>query len=260
MSNREGLVRGSSERPPDDAAAPRDGEVSASQTERIRIRRFIAGEVTSVDDDVVAERDVAIAIAGEMLVRATCSPGELGEWVLGYLYSEGLISTPESVREIRGDEGTFTVRLTRRTEPTPPEPVESDWILGPDRVLEIASEVAERASLYEGTGGAHAAALANRECIFSLVEDVSRTCALEKAIGEGLLRGIDFSHTLAFISSRVPARMIEKLGRCGVPIVAAVSAPTATAVGLAEALNVCLCGFVRGERMNVYTHGWRVEL
>ena len=54
--------------------------------------------------------------------------------------------------------------------------------------------------------------------------------------------------------------MISKLARCGVPIVAAVSAPTIDAVRLAEELNVCLCGFVRGERMNVYANGWRLGL
>jgi len=92
------------------------------------------------------------------------------------------------------------------------------------------------------------------------VEDISRTCALEKAIGEALLRGVDFEQSFAFLSSRVPSRMITKLARCGVPIVAAVSAPTMDAVRLAERLNICLCGFVRDERLNVYAHGWRIGL
>jgi len=231
-----------------------------SKMERVTIKRFLAGEVTSVDDAVAAERDVAIEVAGEILVRATCSPDELGEWVLGHLFSEGLISTPKDVRDIHGGEGTFTIRLSHRTSPAPPDPVESDWVLGPNRILEVAAEVGERTNAFKETGGTHAAALADSERVLALVEDVSRTCALEKAIGEGLLRGIDFAHTLVFVSSRVPARMVGKLARCDVPIVAAVSAPTAAAVRSAEALNVCLCGFVRGERMNVYTHAWRVEL
>lgn len=103
-------------------------------------------------------------------------------------------------------------------------------------------------------------AVSSASGLVALAEDISRTCALEKALGHALVQRADFSQSLAFLSSRVPSRMIAKLARCGIPIVAAVSAPTIDAVRLAEELNVCLCGFVRGDRLNVYAHGWRVSL
>jgi len=230
------------------------------KTERLPIRRVESGEIDSVDDVVVIEQDVTLEVDGEPLIQTTCSPGELGEWVIGYLFSEGLIGDPSDVHEIRHVGGRFAVCLALRPNPGPPQPVESDLVVGIDRLLEAAAEIIERARTFTMTGGTHAMAIADRALILTMVEDISRTCALEKAIGEALLGGIAFDRSFALLSSRVPSRMIVKLARCGVPIAAAVSAPTAQAVQLARDLDVCLCGFVRGERLNVYTHGWRLDL
>lgn len=230
------------------------------KTERVPIKRVQSGEVEAVDDTLVVEQEVSITLDGEILLRTTCSPGELGEWVIGYLFSEGLIANPEDVREIHNEDGQFSVRLSRHVLPERPISVRSELVLSTDRLLDVAKEVGDRADVFNETGGAHAMAIASAAEILGLAEDISRTCALEKVIGEALLRGIDFGQSFAFLSSRVPSRMITKLARCGIPIVAAVSAPTAKAVRLAEELNVCLCGFVRDERLNVYTHGWRIGL
>ena len=229
-------------------------------TERVPIKRMRSGDVTSGDDTLVVEQDVAIALGGETLLRTTCSPGELGEWVLGYLFSEGLILEPEDVDRVHSQGSVFCVDLARHVRIEPPAPAMSDLVLGADRLLETAEEIAGRATVFGTTGGTHVMAIADRTQVLAWVEDISRTCALEKAIGEALLRGVDFAQTFAFLSSRVPSRMITKLARCGVPIVAAVSAPTMDAVRLAERLNICLCGFVRDERLNVYAHGWRIGL
>jgi FdhD protein len=236
------------------------GECTLGKTEWVPIKRVQSGDVESLHDTLVVEQDVSIALDGEILLRTASSPGELGEWVIGYLFSEGLIADPEDVREIHNDGGRFSVQLSRRVHPEPPIPVESDLVLGADRLLEAAKEVLVRADIFNETGGAHAMAIASAAEILGLAEDISRTCALEKVIGEALLSGVDFGRSFAFLSSRVPSRMIAKLARCGIPIVGAVSAPTATAVRLAEELNVCLCGFVRNERLNVYAHGWRIGL
>jgi len=231
-------------------------------TERVPIQRVQSGKVESVEDTLVVETNVAIELCGDDLIRTVCSPGQLREWAIGYLFSEGLIARPGDVEEIRESDGLFSIELAESapTKPPPLAPVASELTLGLQQLLALAEEVAERADVFYRTGGTHAMAIANEKNIVSLVEDISRTCALEKALGIALLQRTDFTSSLAFLSSRVPSRMIAKLARCGIPIVTAVSAPTIDAVRLAEALNVCLCGFVRGERLNVYAHGWRVGL
>jgi FdhD protein len=230
------------------------------KTKRVPVRRVESGEAASVDDRVVTEQAVSIEVDGRLRLATVCSPGELGEWAIGYLYAEGWIGNPEDVERITHEGGAFSVRLRGPGRIEPPAPVRSDLVLGTDRVLEVASEVVERASTFEETGGTHTMAIADRTEILTLAEDISRTCALEKAIGEAVLKGVDFGRSFAFLSSRVPARMIAKLARCGIPIAAAVSPPTAEAVELADELRICVCGFVRDERLNVYSHGWRVGL
>jgi FdhD protein len=231
-------------------------------TEGCSVKRVQSGEVETVEDTLVVESHVAIEIDGEGLIRTTCSPAQLREWAIGHLFSEGRIACPEDVAEIRETDGVFSVELSvsAPTEPGPLTPIESGWRVTPDRILAVARETAEKAGLFHRTGGTHAMAIANRSGIVSLAEDISRTCALEKALGIALERRADFARSIAFLSSRAPSRMIEKLARCGTPIVAAVSAPTIDAVRLAEELNVCLCGFVRDNRLNVYAGGWRLGL
>jgi len=232
------------------------------EIERVPIQRVRSERVESVEDTLVVEQNVTIEVDGEILIRTTCSPRQLREWAIGYLFSEGFITAPDDVEEIREADGVLSVTLTAAapTEPGPLPPVESEWRVTADRILAVARVMVEKAELFRRTGGAHAVAIADETDVLVFVEDVNRTCALEKALGIALPLHIDFSRSLAFLSSRIPSRMVAKLARCGIPIVAAVSAPTLDAVRLAESLNVCLCGFVRGERMNVYAHGWRVGL
>ncbi len=237
-------------------------EAEVETTERVPIQRVEGGNVEAVDDTLVAEASVAIALRGDELIRAVCSPGHLREWAIGYLFSEGYITRPDDVEEIRESDGVLTIDLvpSAPAEPAALLPVESDRCATPERILAVAREAVDKAEVFKQTGGTHAAAIADESGIVAFVEDISRACALEKAIGTALEQRADFSRSLAFLSSRVPSRMLAKLARSGVPIVAAVSAPTIDAVRLAEALNVCLCGFVRGERLNFYAHGWRVGL
>ena len=231
-------------------------------TEKVTIHRIVAGEVETIDDTLVVEENVSIELDGQELIRTTCSPGHMREWVLGYLFSEGRIEQADDVAKIRETNGFHSVELATSapTGPGPVFPVASDLTIESERLLEAACEVARRGEVFAATGGTHTMGIFGPRGIASFAEDISRTCALEKTIGAALLEGVVFGESFAFLSSRVPSRMIAKLARCGVPIVAAVSAPTNDAVLLAKKLNLSLCGFVRNDRWNVYTHGWRVGL
>ena len=74
------------------------------------------------------------------------------------------------------------------------------------------------------------------------------------------MRNIEIHNSFIILSSRVPSAFVRKIARVGIPIIAAISAPTVQAVNEADRLGVCLCGFVRGNRMNVYANKWRLGL
>ena len=234
------------------------------ETGRHPVTRIDAGKTEEISESLVTEHEISIVLAGQTLVHATCSPSFLKELVYGYLVSEGFIQSDRDVCSFTVRGNVAEVRLGDKPsapqQPISPRPIENPFTLSAGVLLAAAEECLSRGIIFRETGGTHAAALGDRSGLISFFEDISRTCALEKVLGDALLRTVALDETFVFLSSRVPKRMLQKIARCGIPIVGAVSAPTFDAVEAAEELGICVCGFVRGKRLNVYSHRWRVEI
>jgi FdhD protein len=146
------------------------------------------------------------------------------------------------------------------SRPVAPHVVESSYVVLGEELLAAARVANSNGELFRCTGGSHMAVLLFDTAPSIVVEDISRTCALEKALGKALLAHTNVARSLLFLTSRVPMAFVQALARAGIPIIAAVSAPTYEAVQEAQRLGICLCGFVRNGRLNVYSHAWRVGL
>jgi FdhD protein len=81
---------------------------------------------------------------------------------------------------------------------------------------------------------------------------------VDKVLGAATSRGVATRELVLFVSGRISLELVQKAAACGVPVLAAISAPTSLAVRYAESLGITLVGFVRGERLNVYSHARRV--
>ena len=234
------------------------------ETGRRLVTRINASKTEEIRESLVAEHEISIALAGKTLVHAACSPSFLKELVYGYLVSEGLIQSYRDVSSFTVQGKVAEIKLNDKFPPQQqailPRPIESSFTVPADVLLAAAEECLSRGIVFRETGGTHAAALGDRSGLISFFEDISRTCALEKVLGDALLRAVTPDETFVFLSSRVPKRMLQKIARCGIPVVAAVSAPTLDAVKAADQLGVCVCGFARGNRLNIYSHRWRVEV
>ncbi|PYM71328.1 MAG: hypothetical protein DME03_19750 [Candidatus Rokuibacteriota bacterium] len=103
-----------------------------------------------------------------------------------------------------------------------------------------------------GRRGIHGAALSDGERLLLVAEDVGRHNAIDKIKGAALLRGIPTENRILLSTGRVSSEMLLKAARMGVPMVASRTSPTEMAVGLAEQLNITVCGYVRGEGLNLY--------
>jgi FdhD protein len=112
------------------------------------------------------------------------------------------------------------------------------------------------------TGGLHATGLFDAAgTLIHAREDVGRHNAMDKVIGRALLDGrVPLSEHILCVSGRLSFELAQKAAVAGAPILVGVSAPSSLAIALAEERGLTLCGFARGERVNVYTHPQRVTV
>lgn len=219
-----------------------------------------SGETERRRDTLVQQIDYTIELNGSPAMSSVCCPGDLSHLALGYLLTQGICSPSDAPPRI--DQNGNTVRIAFKTDGrvAMPEPVKSAYAIAPRTVLGRVVDFVKMGLVFSRTGATHSAAICTDSGIVCHVEDISRSAVLEKVIGEAWTKGIFFGETFIILSSRVPDGFVQRVARAGIPIIAAVSAPTAQAVERAEDLGICLCGFVRGRRMNVYSGAWRLGL
>lgn len=139
--------------------------------------------------------------------------------------------------------------------------VAGDWTVPRRVVSSLPDRLREAQAGFASTGGLHAAGLFDREgALRASAEDVGRHNAVDKIVGRTLVAGRHpLDAHLLLVSGRASFELVQKALVAGVPLVAAVSAPSSLAVDLADEAGITLCGFVRGASFNVYTHPGRVR-
>ncbi len=272
-------------RTPDSTARARD---VVSIEEPMEIRLAIPGASGTAPRE---DRVVSIAVTMR-------TPGEDFELAAGFLVTEGVLTAREQVRELtycrsgRGDQEYNIVevrlqpgiqvdleRLSRNVYTTSScgvcgkASLEAVEVQGcarvPDGTLVVDGQVLaslprrllEEQDDFTRTGGLHAAGLFDEAGSALLVrEDVGRHNAVDKVLGASFLEGrLPLLHAALVVSGRVSFEVVQKAVVAGVPIVAAVGAPTSLAVELARRFNVTLAGFVRDGGYNLYSGEDRVR-
>jgi FdhD protein len=133
-------------------------------------------------------------------------------------------------------------------------------IIYPEILLRLPEALLTQQSLFNHTGGIHAAGLfsSNGDLLY-LREDVGRHNALDKVIGAALQKKeFPLNDNILLVSGRAGFELVQKTVMAGIPIMAAVGAPSSLAVELAEAHNLTLVGFLRDGGFNIYTGGERI--
>lgn len=247
----------------------------------VAIERVVAGaspEREQRRDRIVVEAPLAVAARGQRVLTIMRTPGHDLELVAGLLHAEALPPAALSAAEpdlvdVDLDPSLFTPRALasvaacgvcgRQTIAELEQvarPVDADLTVAAEVIRRLPAELRRAQAVFDDTGGLHAAALCTPAGeLLAVREDVGRHNAVDKIVGWALGAGVPADRHLLLVSGRLGYEIVQKAVRFGVPVVAAVSAPSSLAVELAERFRLALCGFVRDNRLNIYSHAWRVE-
>lgn len=241
--------------------------------------RFSADGWVSSSGHVPSEMNLTIYLNQKELVTVLCTPSKLNCLVLGFLYSEGIISGMGDVAAMRvcEDDSLADVTLTNSAYQLPSvrtitsgcgggasfntvqgQKVDSDLAVTPQDVMSRMKEMQEQGDLYRLCGGVHASALSDTNEVLVISEDIGRHNTLDKIQGECMLRKIPTKDRMLLSTGRVSSEMLLKAAKMETPIVVSRSSPTVTAVSLARDLGIALIGYARAGHMLVYAHPERL--
>jgi FdhD protein len=227
---------------------------------------------------VPSEIALTIYVNRQELVTILCTPTKLNCLVLGFLYSEGIISGigDVTIMHVCDEEFEVYVRLsnpeyklpTKRTLTsgcgggaifkTQGQRVDSDLVVTPMEVLSLMKQLQEQIELHRLSGGVHTSALSDTKNLLVVTEDIGRHNTLDKIQGECLLRGLSTRDRLVLTTGRVSSEMLLKAAKMQAPIVVSRHSPTGSAVLLARDLGITLVGYARGSRLSVYSRPERL--
>jgi FdhD protein len=239
------------------------------------------------DDALAVEAPLEVRIGGRPVAVLMRTPGHDEELVTGLLFSEGVIADAADILSLEPDPdrpNALAVRLLTSRRPGERHflsnsgcgvcgkpslesvefhgrPVESELTASRRVLCGLPGRLRAAQPLFARTGGSHASGLFTAAGeLLAAREDVGRHNALDKLVGWALCAGrVPLSECLLLVSGRLSYELVQKAVAAGVPLVAAVGAPSSLAVELAGRFGVTLVGFLRAGGLNAYAHPGRLS-
>lgn len=282
------------ERPPSGASEAQ----TLTPTRRVEVIRVTRDTVARATDVAAAEEPLDVRLHGKSFAVIMRTPGDDKALAAGFLLSERIIGSFDDVGAIEhckhpdqtkahhvvdvylvgGSASRVPAILERRRQviansscgvcgrstidellgELSPLAIDRDAAaVSLDVIRALPDRLRGRQSTFDETGGLHAAAICSAAGdILASAEDVGRHNAVDKVVGRLLMAGT--SGRILIVSGRVSFEIVQKAWIAGVPIVAAISAPTSLAVDLAHAAGVTLVGFLRPSGLNIYAGAERI--
>ncbi|MFL6595859.1 MAG: formate dehydrogenase accessory sulfurtransferase FdhD [Chthoniobacterales bacterium] len=254
--------------------------------------RHESGATTEQLDNVAVEEPLEIRVEGHSIAVVMRTPGHDRELAAGFLVTENLVRSQKDIFDITqcGSAAEDQIVTVTLRDPSAFDPakltrnvfsssscgvcskatidavrqsfprIATSATMTAETLLKLPDRLRENQETFDRTGGLHACGLFTLSGeLVALREDVGRHNALDKLIGRAFLHDeLPLRDCVLFLSGRVSFEMMQKALAAGIPIVAAISAPTSLAIEFARESNQTLVGFVRGETMNIYAGAERI--
>ena len=265
----------------------------------VPVQRVEGATSAPLQDLLAVEEPLEIRLQDRTVAITMRTPGHDFELAAGFLFTEGILRDASQVRDIRWTRASKNPRQAGNSVTVEPAPgVEVDFerlerhfyttsscgvcgkasiealqvqgcpVLARDTpriassvIYSLPDTLRGEQAVFERTGGLHAAALFDSTGkLLALCEDIGRHNAVDKVIGAEMLAGrTPLSDNLLLVSGRASFELVQKALMAGIPILAAVGAPSSLAVETAQRFNMTLIGFLRDRRFNIYSGAARIQ-
>ncbi|WP_286228610.1 formate dehydrogenase accessory sulfurtransferase FdhD [Neobacillus mesonae] len=255
-----------------------------------QVLRYENGVIHQVEDVVVTEYPVTIILNEQEFATLVCSPKYIEELVVGFLASEGIISTFEDIKELQVIEAlgkvlVMTHRVNKFNEQfhskryvtsccgksrqsfyfyndaRTVKPIESRHkVLSIEDCFQLMESMQKSSTIFQETGGVHNAALCDKNGIIVARTDIGRHNALDKIYGYCLKHSISIEDKVVVFSGRISSEVLLKVAKIKCGTVLSKSAPTELALRLARELGITTVGFIRKNSLNIYTIPERIKI
>lgn len=236
------------------------------------------------DAETIVETPVSLTVNGQVWLTFMCTPVNLEELAVGFLYNEGILESMDEVEDVRvcehGDNvdvwlnhGVEQPTSWRRTSGCTGGVTAVDLLakpnvhfggnslkVQPEAIGDLVEQLFESQSLYQETGGVHTSALSDGEKIVAVAEDIGRHNTLDKIAGLCLMKKILPGTRILITTGRISSEMLQKAARLNAPILISRTSPSSLSIEMAERYGITLVGYARRNRFNVYSNAQRVGL
>jgi len=237
-----------------------EGLDPAAAFDRVSCIEISGPERRSLEVDVAVEERVEIVLDGEVVSELLCLPTELQELAVGHLVCEGLIDGLRDLVSVRAEGNALICESRGRKVQKEFRRIVSDLRMSPEAIFGALDQLNEEARLWRRTGGTHSALILGEDGgVASFCEDVSRSSAVDKAVGAALVAGADPSRSALITTGRLSSVIVSKAARAGFPILVSRAAPLNAGIELARRLEMTLAAFARRPRLYVYSGEGRIS-